>query len=102
MKNFFEKYKFQISIIGNIIAVIWALYAHFFPTELKSNLSIYQKGTFDVFTINQPIDSLKIILNGKDLQKDKSNIEIFKYEIINTGDNDIEPSKFMPEVPFGI
>lgn len=102
MKKFFEKYKLHLSIVANIIAVIWALYTYFFPTQLKSNLTIFQRGTFDVFTIDQPIDSLKIILNGKDLQKEKENIEIFKYDIINTGDIDIEPGKFMPEVPLGI
>jgi hypothetical protein len=102
MKKFIVKYKLQLSILGNIIGVVWALYTYFNPKELKSELTTYQKGVFDVLTINQPIDSLQIIFNGQDIKKEKLNIKVFKYKIINTGENDIEPNKFMPEVPFGI
>ena len=91
-----------ISLLLGFLGLVTGFYFYTHPKEPTSSFAIYQKTVFDVFNINQPIDSLKITLSGRDVRKDKLNITVFEYKIVNNGENDIEPNKYTLESPFGI
>jgi hypothetical protein len=94
MWNFIKKHKILIGAIWGISTTLISLYLGFFPPEKESKLTIYQKAKLDVFTLQDPIDELQILIHGKNIRKDSLNLKVYKLKLINDGDRDIKANEY--------
>jgi hypothetical protein len=100
--NFIKRNKIVIGAVWGISTTCISLWLGFFPPEQNSKLTFIQKSKFDAFTIEEPINELQILFNGKDIRENNLNLKIFKFKLINNGKRDIKETDFVKEIPFGV
>ncbi|TGN17484.1 hypothetical protein [Leptospira idonii] len=95
--------KIPIGILGIVFSLIFGIFgAYTFFYDKKSNLSFKIKADFNVLDIKEPIDGLSILLNNRDLKKEKLNLRIVKIFIINDGENDLLENFYDSKKDFGL
>jgi hypothetical protein len=99
---FFKKHKILIGSIWGVLTTCLSIYLTVWPIEQNPELTIYQKQKFDVFALDNPINELQILLNGRDIRKDSFNLKVYKFKFINEGKRDIRNTDYSAEVPFKI
>lgn len=102
LKQFWKKHKVAIISVWGFCTTVLSLYWTIYPLEQNAQLTCYTTSMVDVFSIDEPISELKVILNGKDIRKANLNLRVFRYKMVNDGDRDIKSVDYVESVPFGL
>lgn len=100
--HFIKKHKIWIGSIWGVLTTILSIYLTINPLEQNPRLTLYEKSKLDLFAIDEPVEELQVVLNGKDLKKKNLNLKVYQFKLINNGKRDIRRVDYAEEVPFGI
>jgi hypothetical protein len=97
-----KKYRLWIGSIWGILTTILSFYLAFYPLEQNPELTFYQKSKLDLLAIDDPVEELKIVINGHDVGEKNLGLKVYKFKLINNGKKDIRKIDYAEEVPFGL
>ncbi|MGZ7067245.1 MAG: hypothetical protein ACXVHT_03015, partial [Methanobacterium sp.] len=83
-----EKINFSFGFAG-ILGIIFSIYTYKHPLEQKPALTFHVSEAFNAVTLKKSLDGLNIYFKGKDLQKEKLVLTVYKIKLSNDGKGDI-------------
>lgn len=84
------------------LGIGFGMYTYYHPNNQDPIIIINQKDDFNLFKLNDTIESLNVLYKGQDIRKQKLNLRVFKLRLSNEGKTDLTPVQYDKNVPFGI
>lgn len=95
--------KFSWSFFGFILAVILgalSIYLSFFKNN-NPDISYVITTNSSVLDIKEEIGNLDVLYQGNSLSKERKDLRIITFKVVNTGDSSVIPSLYDPTDPLG-
>ncbi len=95
--------KFSWSFFGFILAIVFGLlsiYLGFYKNNTP-NISYVITTNSSVLDIKEEVGNLDVLYQGGSLSKEKKDLRIITFKVINTGDSAVIPSLYDPTDPLG-